>query len=69
MDTTQILAKVTAQTTVIASATTLLGELSALIKANANDPAALQQIADGIDANTAALSAAVVANTPAAPAA
>ena len=66
VDLTQILAKVTAQTTVIEGAKTLLGQLSDLIKNNANNPTALQQIADAIDANTTELSGAIVANTPAA---
>jgi hypothetical protein len=69
MDLDGILAKVTAQTSVIQSNNTLLAELSAEIKANANDPAKMQAIADAIDGNTASISAAVVANTPAAPAA
>lgn len=64
-----IQAKVTAETTVIASAVTLLGELSAAIKASVNDPVALQAISDSIDAQAASLAAAVAANTPAAPAA
>jgi hypothetical protein len=66
MDLTQIQSKVTAQTTVVQSAVTLLGELSALIKANVNNPTALQAIADGIDANSISLANAVTANTPAA---
>lgn len=59
-------AKVMAQTTVVGSVVTLLGELSAQLKAAANDPAKVQAIADGIDANSAALANAVTANTPAA---
>lgn len=61
-------AKVDAQTTVIKSAETLLGQLSTLIRDNSNDPVKLQAIADELDANSAELSAAVAANTPAAPA-
>lgn len=63
-----IKAKVDAETAVVASAVTLLGELSAAIKANVNDPVALQALADSIDAQSASLAAAVAANTPAAPA-
>src|SRR2546425_3184731 len=46
------------------SAVTLLGQLSQLIRDNAEDPTALNKIADDIDADTAAIAAAVVANTP-----
>ena len=64
-----ILAKVEAQTTVIGSVETTLTELSARLKEaiTENDPMKLQAIADELDANTTRLSAAVVANTPAAP--
>lgn len=62
------LADVTAQTTVEQSAVTLLNSLSAQLAAAGTDPVKLQQIKDGLDANTAALAAAVAANTPAAPA-
>ncbi|MER9336035.1 hypothetical protein NKJ06_18930 [Mesorhizobium sp. M0293] len=48
------------------SAVTLLSQLSQLIRDNAEDPTALNKIADDIDADTASLAAAVVANTPAA---
>jgi prefoldin subunit 5 len=57
--------KVEAENTVIDSAITLLGDLSAQIAALKNDPAALQALADEIDAKKAALAAAVAANTPA----
>lgn len=64
-----IQAKVAAETVVEQSVITLLQSLSADLKAAlaANDPVALQAIADGLDANTASLAAAVTANTPAAP--
>ncbi len=48
------------------SAVLLLTSLSELIRANANDPAKLQEIADQLDADNQALADAVVANTPAA---
>jgi uncharacterized protein YoxC len=61
---------VTAEKTVIDSAVALLAGLSQQLKdaIAANDPAALQAIVDGLDANKAELAAAVTANTPAAPA-
>jgi hypothetical protein len=58
-------ADVEAQSTVIASVETLLTNLSAQLAAAGTDPAKLQAIKDSLDANTARLSAAVVANTPA----
>jgi uncharacterized protein YoxC len=60
---------VTAEKTVIDSAVALLAGLSQQLKdaIAANDPAALQAIVDGLDANKAELAAAVTANTPAAP--
>lgn len=63
-----IKAKVTDQTTVVGSAVTLLGELKVKLDealANGADPVKLQEIADALGANTDALAAAVVANTPA----
>lgn len=45
----------------------LLTQLSALIRANATDPATLQAIANGLDAAVASLQAADAANTPATP--
>lgn len=59
-------AKVDNEATVEQSAITLLQGLSAQIKANANDPAKLQALADEVDANATSLAAAVTANTPAA---
>jgi len=66
MTVADIKAKVDAETTVEQSAITLLTNLSALIKANANDPAAIQAIGNELDADNAALAAAVTNNTPAA---
>lgn len=62
-------AKVAAEETVEASVITLLGELSAELKAAlaAGDTTRLQALSAKIDADTAALSAAVTTNTPAAP--
>jgi len=64
-----IKAKVDAEKTVEDSIVTLLTSVSQQLKdaIASNDPAAMQAIADELDANTAALSAAVTANTPAAP--
>lgn len=65
-------AAVAAQTTIEASVETLLTQLTTEIKnliassGNTVDPVALQAIVDGIIANNTKLSAAVVANTPAA---
>lgn len=60
---------VAAATTVEESAITLLQGLKAQLDAAiaAGDPAALKALSDTIGAETAKLSAAVVANTPAAP--
>ena len=64
-------ADVQAETTVNQSAITLLNGLASQLAAAiaSGDPAALGALHDSIVANTAALSAAVTANTPAAPAA
>lgn len=53
--------------TVTQSAIVLLGQLSDLIRQNANDPTALNALADQLDSNQADLANAVAANTPAAP--
>jgi hypothetical protein len=70
MDFQTLQSKVAAQTTVIQSNNTLLSELSQELRdmAAAGTVTAdqLQQLADGIDANSTSLSQAVVANTPAA---
>lgn len=67
-DLDNITAEVNENTSVVQSAITLLGNLSALITSLKNDPAALQALANQLDANSQQLAAAVVANTPAAPA-
>lgn len=66
---TDIQAAVAAETTVEQSVITLLGTLSTDLQAAiaADDPAALQAVVDTITQNSAALAAAVTANTPAAP--
>jgi len=64
--TDRLTASVANLTTVSQSTITLLGQLSQLIRDNAGDPTALNKLADDIDADAAALSAAVTANTPAA---
>ena len=58
--------KVNAETSVEQSAITLMQGLSEQLKAAQNDPAKIQALADQLDANQAALAAAVAANTPAA---
>ncbi len=61
-------ADVADERTVIDSAVTLLGNLSDQLAAAGNDPVKLAALKDAIDANKATLAAAVVKNTPAAPA-
>lgn len=61
-----LLAEVTAQTTVVQSAVTLLNSIPGLIAAAGNDPQKLADLAAAIQANTDSLAAAVVANTPSA---
>lgn len=58
------LADVQAQTTVVGSVATLLAGLSAQLAAAGTDPTKLAALKSQLDNNTAALSAAVVANTP-----
>lgn len=65
-ETDRLTASVAALTTVEQSAVTLLGQLSQLIRDNAQDPAALNALADSIDDDKNDLAAAVSANTPAA---
>jgi hypothetical protein len=59
-------ADVTTNTSVEQSAVTLIGNLAAQIKAAGTDPVALKALTDQLEANDAALAAAVTANTPAA---
>ena len=64
-----LLTKVTNLTTVDDSLVALCQGLSEQLKAAiaANDPAKIQAVADALDAETAKITAAVTANTPAAP--
>lgn len=64
-----LVAKVTEHGTVIESAVTLITGLSAALEAAKDDPAQLQAVIDQVNTQSAALAAAVAANTPAAPAA
>ncbi len=70
-DLARITADVAAETTVVDSVKTLLDQLTAAIGAiHTEDPAtqvALDALATQIETNSAALSAAVAANTPPAP--
>lgn len=58
--------KVETLTTVSASAIALLDTIAGLIRDNANAPTALQELADKIQTDSAALADAVTRNTPAA---
>jgi hypothetical protein len=62
----QMTDNVTADTTVEASAITLLTQLSGLLVQFANDPAKIVALAGQLKTNSDALAAAVTANTPAA---
>jgi hypothetical protein len=64
-----IIADVEDEETVEASMTTLLTNLSAALAAAGTDPVKLAALKAKIDTDKAAMAAAVVANTPAAPAA
>lgn len=66
-DLTQLQADVATETTVEQSAITLIGGLAQQIKDAGTDPVALKAVTDQMEANQAALAAAVAANTPAAP--
>jgi uncharacterized coiled-coil protein SlyX len=65
----ELRAKVSEQRTVVDSAVQLLKGLHTKLTdaISANDPAAIQAVADEIGANTTSLSQAVVENTPATP--
>lgn len=56
------------ETTIEQSAIVLLNGLSEQLKNAGTDPVALKALQDQIDASSAALAAAITANTPAAPA-
>jgi hypothetical protein len=59
--------QVKANTDAEASAVTLLGQLSDLIKAAGTDPAKLAALTSSLDSSKQALAAAILANTPAGP--
>jgi hypothetical protein len=65
-DLTQLSADVAADTDAVSAASTLLTNLTQAIKAAGTDPVALKALTDKLEANNAALSSAIVANTPAA---
>jgi hypothetical protein len=66
-DLAALAAEVSENTDAVQSASALLTSLSDQLRAAATDPAAVQALADQLDANNAALSDAVAANTPADP--
>ena len=66
LDLTNLTAAVTADTDAENSAITLLTTLASQLEAAKADPAAVQAIADQLNANASKLAAAVVANTPSA---
>lgn len=63
----RLTSEVEENTSVTGSAITLLNNLSQLIRDAGTDPTKLSALADQLDSNSAALAAAVAANTPAAP--
>lgn len=67
LDLSALEAEVTRDETVDSSASTLLKQLFDEVEAHKNDPAAIQALVDRVRASNDALSAAVAANTPAAP--
>lgn len=67
-DLTALTAQVAQNTTVEASAVTLIQGLAAQITALQNDPAALAALAAQLQTSATALSAAITANTPTPPA-
>lgn len=68
LDLSAVEREVSENTDAVDSASTLMGALAQELRDAAGDPAAVQALADRLDANTAKLAAAVVANTPSAPA-
>ena len=69
LDLSALTAEIAATTSAEASAVTLIQNLVAEIAAHVDDPAALADLVANLKAGTDALAAAVVANTPTAPAA
>lgn len=62
----RLTASVTNLTTVDASLVTLVGNLAQLLRESASDPAAINALADKLDAEAATVAQAVTDNTPAA---
>lgn len=62
----RLASSVAAMTTVAASATHLLTNIAGQIRENAGDEDAMNRLADELDADTASLTDAITANTPAA---
>lgn len=67
MDFKRLTASVAQNTDAANSAKETLAALAAEIRANAGNQAALEALADSIDANNTTIADAIVANTPAAP--
>jgi hypothetical protein len=67
LDLTALEADVAANSDAVDSASTLLSQLAQEIRDSAGDPAAVAALADQLESATGRLSAAVAANTPAAP--
>lgn len=63
----QAVTDITAMDDVVDGAMSLMDTLSALVKANANNPAALQAALTTFEAKKQALADSIAANTPAAP--
>lgn len=67
LDLTELTNEITENSDAVASAVTLIQRIADELAAAATDPAAVKALADQLSANTDALAAAVVAQTPAAP--
>lgn len=66
-DLSQLTADVTADTNAVTAAVALINGLAAQITAAGTDPVKLKALTDQLEANNAALAAAITANTPADP--
>lgn len=64
LDLTRVQSAVERDNTVTQSAITLLNSLAQMVRDTAGDPAAVNALADQIDANSTSLADAVSANTP-----
>jgi hypothetical protein len=67
LDVSRLDSEISELTSAVDSAEALLTALATEIRANANNPAEINRIADALDAQGTRLANAVVANTPAAP--